>query len=206
MQKDVHRFKEEQIRLAKKIIIKDDYEKADIIAGVDQTFLDKKVFSAVIVWDSKKNKVIEQKYVVQEVKMPYIPGYLSYREGPAIVEVINQLENRPDILLIDGHGIAHPRKIGLASHVGLLLDIPTIGVAKNLLCGKIKDGKIMVDDNIRGSELITKEHANPIYVSPGYRICLKSSLEIVKSCIKLPHKYPEPLHLAHIYAKKIMKE
>jgi deoxyribonuclease V len=172
----------------------------------DQAFKDNEVISAVVICDYKTMKVVERKYAVVKATAPYIPSYLSYREAPAIVEAVNKLENKPDVLLIDGHGIAHPRKIGLASHAGLSLDIPTIGIAKALLCGEVKEDKIIIEESTRGYTLVTKEHANPLFVSPGHKVGLKSSLEIVKNCIRLPHKLPEPLHLAHRYANKIRKE
>lgn len=207
MLKEVKRFKEEQLKLAKKVITKDDFDKIELVGGVDQAFIDKRrIISAVVVCDYKTMDIVEKKYAIVEVKVPYIPGYLSYREAPAIVETVNELEQKPDILMVDGHGISHPRRIGLASHVGLLLDIPTIGVAKRLLCGEVKNGKVYVNNEVRGIELKTKEFARPIYISPGHRISLKTAVEIVKKCVRLPHKLPEPLYLAHMYANKIKKK
>ena len=202
MQKDVEKFRKDQILLSKKIRISDDFDKLELVAGVDQVFHENKIISQVIVMDYKTKKVIETKSVILDETIPYIPTYLSYREGPAIIQAINELENKPDILIVDGHGISHPRRVGLASYVGLLLDIPAIGVAKHLIHGEVQEGKIICNEKICGSELITKEHANPIYVSPGFRISLKTALKIIKECIVDPHKLPEPLYLAHRYAKK----
>ena len=202
----VKKFREEQLKLAKKVVVKDEFDKIKLVGGVDQAFVGNEVISAVIVCDYKTMKVIEKQYTVVKANVPYIPSYLSYREAPAIIEAVNKLEKKPDVLLVDGHGIAHPRKIGLASHVGLSLDIPTIGIAKALLCGEIKEDRIVIEESTRGYTLVTKEHANPLFVSPGHRVGLKSSLEIVKNCIRLPHKIPEPIHLAHKYADKIRKE
>lgn len=206
MKKDVKKFKEEQLRLAKKVVVKDEFDEIKLVGGVDQAFKDNKIISAFVVCDYKTMEVVEKKYAVVEASVPYIPGYLSYREAPAVVEVYSKLENKPDIILVEAHGIAHPRKFGMASHVGLLLDKPTIGVAKNLLVGEIKDNKIIIGEDIRGFGLVTKEHANPIFISPGHKISLKTPLEIVKNCIRLPHKLPEPLYLAHRYANKIREK
>jgi deoxyribonuclease V len=206
MKKGVRKFKSEQLSLAKKVVIKDEFDEIKLVGGVDQAFNGNEVISAAVVCDYKTMKIIEKKSASVCTTFPYIPGYLSYREAPAIVEAVSKLENKPDVLLVDGHGIAHPRKIGLASHVGLLLDIPTIGVAKNLLCGEIKEDKIIIGERIVGFCLTAKEHANPLFVSPGHKVSLKSSLEIVRNCARLPHKLPEPLHLAHRYANKIRKE
>ena len=91
----------------------------------------------------------------------------------------------------------------MASHVGILLDTATIGVTKRLMLGEVKDKTVYVDKEARGYGLITKEHANPIYISPGHKISLKTSLEVIKKCIRLPHKLPEPLHLARKQGNKI---
>lgn len=205
MKKDVAKLKEDQLKLSKKIITKEEIEKKELIAGVDQVYLGKKIISAIIVFDISNNKIIESRHSVSYAKVPFIPGYLGYREGPAIFEAFNQLDNRPDILLVDGLGIAHPRKMGLASHAGLMLDIPTIGVAKSMIGGEIKDNKIYFSGELRGRYLKTRDHANPIIISPGYKISLRTSVELVEKCLFPPHKYPEPLHLAHSLAKKTMK-
>ena len=208
MQKEmrIKKFKEEQLKLAKKVIVKDDFEEIKLVGGVAQTFIGTKVISGFVVCDYKTMEIIERKYAVVEASVPYIPGFLSYREAPAVVEAFLKLENKPDIILVEAHGIAHPRKFGMASHIGLLLDKPTIGIAKNLLVGDINDNKIIVKEEARGFSLTAKEHANPIFISPGHKISLKTSLEITKNCMRLPHKLPEPIHLAHRYSKKIREK
>jgi len=206
MKKGVKKFELEQLRLAKKVLIKDEFEEIKLVGGVDQSFIGNKVISAFVVCDYKTMEVVEKKHAVVETSVPYIPGYLSYREAPAVVETFLKIENKPDIILVEAHGIAHPRKIGMASHVGLLIDKPTIGVAKNLLVGNIKEDKIVLEEKTVGFKLITKENANPLFISPGHKISLKTALEIVKNCIRLPHKLPEPLHLSHRYANKIREK
>ena len=200
---DIRKLEEEQIKLAKKVIVKDDFEKTERIAGVDQAFANGNVISGIVVCSYKDLNLIEKKYAVVKAKFPYISGFLSYRESPAIIEAFNQLENKPDILIVDGNGILHPRRIGMASHLGILLDIPTIGVAKRLIAGEVREGTVYIEKEARGYELATREHSKPLYISPGYKVSLKTSLEIVKKCIKFPHKLPEPLYLAHRYANKI---
>ncbi|MBW3003156.1 endonuclease V, partial [Candidatus Woesearchaeota archaeon] len=192
------KFKKEQFKLAEKVEIKDSFSKVKTIAAVDQAFTDKKTISGIVVLDFKTMEVIEKKFVVVDTKFPYMPTYLGFREGPAIVEAFNKLEKKPDLLMVDGHGIAHPRRIGLASHVGLMLDIPTIGVAKKLVVGEVQDGKIYFDKEFRGFEIITKEFAKPVYVSPGHKIGLGTTLNIVKATLK-GHKLPEPMQIAHAY-------
>lgn len=202
---DVGKLKEEQLKLAEKVITTDSFDKIKTIGGVDQAFFDDKIVSSIVVCDYKTMEIIEKKYAISDVTMPYIPGYLSYREAPVIVEAYNKLETKPDILIVDGNGILHPRRIGLASHVGILLDQVTIGIAKNLLLGELSGDKIIVDKEIRAVQLQTRSFSKPIFISPGHRISLKTSVEIVKKCLREPHKLPEPLYFAHKYANKIKK-
>jgi len=199
------KLKEEQLKLANEVVLKESFSKVKLIAGCDQAFVDGEVISGVVVLDKEMN-LIEKTHSVAKAQIPYIPGFLFYREGPAIIEAFNKLEKKPDVLLVDGNGILHPRRIGMASHLGVVLDLPTIGVTKRLMCGDVKEGKVYVDKEIRGFELKTMEHARPIYVSPGHKISLGTSLDVVKNCLKLPHKLPEPLHLAHRYVSGVRKE
>ena len=202
---DKEKLKKEQIELASKIITIDSFKKAELIGGVDLAYFDNKAICSIVICDKDMN-AIETKNTVTEVNIPYMPSYLFYREGPAIIETYQKIENKPDVLLCGFHGIIHPRRIGAASHLGLILDVPTIGVAKNLFCGKLEGNTVVMDKEIRGIKLISKEHAKPIFISPGHKISLKKSVEIVKSCMRPPHKLPEPLHLAHHQANKLKKE
>ncbi len=203
---DIAKLKAEQIKLAKEVVCRDEFDKVKLVAGVDQAFIGDEVISAIVVCDYKTLKPVEEKYAIVKTDVPYIPGYLSYREAPAIVEAYGKLEQKPDVLIVDGNGILHPRRIGMASHVGILLDVPTIGVAKTFLLGEKMDHEIMVGNEVRGFELITKEHARPIYVSIGHKIGLGSSVRIVKDCLVYPHKLPEPLHLAHRKADDLREQ
>ena len=208
MKFNIGKLKDEQIRLAKKVVIKDDYSDLTTIGGCDQAFFENKIISSVVVLEYETLKLIEKKHAVSDLTMPYVPGFLSYRESPVIVEAFNKLKTRPDILMVDGNGILHQRRIGMASHLGLLLDQVTLGVAKSLLMGEIRDGKVYVNDEARAFEVKTKDFAKPVYISPGHRVCMKTSLEIFNHCMQ-DHKLPEPLRLAHKFANKIkngMKE
>jgi deoxyribonuclease V len=199
---NVQELKKEQLRLAKKVITKDDFDELNYVAGCDQANLAGKVVSSVVVLDYKTLKVVERKYAVADAPMQYIPGFLSYRESPAVVEAVSKLEQKPDLLIVDGNGILHPRKLGMASHLGILLDLPTIGIAKKLSMGEEKDGKVLVDGDKRAVVLKTKEHSKPIYVSIGHRVSLKTAEEVVRKCLVEKHKLPEPLHEAHKYSNK----
>lgn len=196
------KFKKEQIALAKKVVVKDDYDKIKTIAGVEVLQKDTKLIACIVVCEYPSMKIVETKFGKTKPTIPYMPGFLSYREAPAITEAVNRLEKKPDVLLIKGHGITHPR-LGMASHVGLLLDIPTIGIAKRLLCGEVKEGKIIVEGEVKGQAMVTKEKANPLLVSVGHRLCLRTALEIIKKSVILPHKQPEPLFLARKFGKKL---
>lgn len=199
---NIKKLEQEQLKLAKKIVVKDDFLEINTIAGYDAAYTGSKMIAVVVVLDYKTLELIEEKHIITQPKVPYIPTFLSYRETPAIIEAFSLLENKPDLLMCDANGILHPRKMGCASHIGLLLDIPTIGVAKKLLCGEEKDGKIIFDGDTRAFVIDTKEHAKPIYVSPGHRVGLKSALSITKHCLIEGNKMPEPIRLAHKIAAK----
>jgi deoxyribonuclease V len=176
------------------------------VAGFGRAFLNNKVISTIVVFDFKTLKLVESKYSISNIKFPYIPGLLSYRESPGFVDAYNKLENEPDIILVPAHGVLHPRKLGMASHIGLLLDKPTIGIAKALVSGEVINGKVFFDNELLGIELETRDHSKPIYVSIGHKISLKTAFDIVKKLTKEPHKMPEPLHEANKLAKKLAKK
>ncbi|MBW2995458.1 endonuclease V, partial [Candidatus Woesearchaeota archaeon] len=201
---DKEKLKKEQLELASKIVTIDSFKKAKLIGGVDVAYVDSKAVCSIVICDSNMN-VIESQTAVGEVAIPYMPGYLFYREGPIIIETYQKIENKPDVLLCGFHGILHPRRIGAASQLGLVLDVPTIGVAKNIFCGKLKGDTVIIDKEAIGTRFVTKEHAKPIFISPGHKISLKKSIEIVKNCLRMPHKLPEPLHLAHQNSNKEKK-
>ncbi len=203
---DVEKLKKEQIKLAKKVVFKDGFKRIGTIAGFGRAFLDNKIISTIVVLDFKTLKLVESKHVISDLGFPYISGLLSYRESPALVKVYNKLENEPDIILVPAHGVLHPRKLGMASHLGLLLDKPTIGMAKALISGEVINGKVYLDNELLGIELETREHSKPIYISVGHKISLKTALDIVKKLTKESHKMPEPLHEANKLAKKLAKK
>jgi deoxyribonuclease V len=133
-----------------------------------------------------------------------VPNYLGFREVPALLQAWDQIENKPDILILDGQGIVHPRRLGIAAHFGVLSDHPTIGCAKRMLHGNHKplgESRFSTSPITDGSELLgfairTKVSVKPVYVSPGHKISVKDSLHIVKSCV-LRHRLPEPTRIAH---------
>lgn len=200
---DLTKLKEEQLKLAKKVIVKDSFEKLDLIGGVDCAYAKDEVIAAIVVCDSKTMEAKEKVFAVAKAKFPYVAGFLAYREGAAISEAYTKLADKPDIMIFDGNGILHPRRFGLASHMGVALDVASIGIAKQLLVGEEKGNVVYVDKEARAEAVVTREKSKPVYISPGHKISLKTSVEIVKSCMRFPHKLPEPLHLAHKYANEI---
>lgn len=200
---NIEKLKEEQSRLAKKVILKDEFESLEAIAGVEVIFLDMQLICSIASCGYKTMALKEEAHEVMQSDMPYISGFRAYREGKAITNAYLKLKEKPTIMIFAGNGILHPRRFGLASHMGILLDQPSVGVAKQLLCGELKGNKILLDGKIIGEAVATREHANPVFVSPGHKISLKTSVEIVKSCLRPPHKMPEPLHLAHKIGNKV---
>ncbi len=138
--------------------------------------------------------------------MPYSPSMVAFREGPAVIDAYRTLENKPDVLIVKGEGVVRPLRVGLASYVGVILNKPCIGVAKELMHGRLDEDKLVFDGEIRGIAIKTKEFANPVYVTPGHNINLDTAVEIIKKGSIEPYKLPLPLHLAHKYVNKSKKE
>ncbi|MFX0097215.1 MAG: endonuclease V [Candidatus Hodarchaeota archaeon] len=199
--------------VAKKTKIQDDLNyPLKVVTGVDLAFSGEEAIAAAVSLDYSTLEKVEDKIIQERLLFPYIPTYLSFREGAIAVRVVKSLQNPPDVLFLDSHGIAHPRFCGCATHVGVLLNIPTIGVAKRKLCGKVT--KIPKEPgewsylkykmrNV-GAILLSKDGSRPIYVSPGNRITLITALEITKHFLR-GYKLPEPIRQAHLLANKKLK-
>ncbi|MEM4271894.1 MAG: endonuclease V [Candidatus Pacearchaeota archaeon] len=208
MGNDFRQLRNIQRKVAEQASAKDaiDTSQVKTIAGFDIAFYGDKIVCAAVVLDAKTMKVLESKHSVTNAPMQYIPAYLAFREGPAIIQTYFDLELEPDVIMIDGHGMAHPLKCGLATYVGVELGKPTIGVAKKLLIGEEKDSKIIAGEETIGVAVKTKEHARPVYVSVGHNISIEGAEKLVKQCIVFPHKMPEPLHYAHRLANSIAEK
>jgi len=191
------------------------------IAGVDQAFLDDRVMSAVVVL--RGSEVVERTYTVSPQRFPYIPGLLSFREGGPILDAFEALETVPDLVVFDGSGRIHYRQAGLATHMGVALDLPAIGVAKNLLCGRpvaptdeLAAGERVAieaggdttapDGTVVGHALQTRQfdsyRINPVYVSPGHRLSADTATDVIDRC-RGGYRLPEPTRLADGYADEI---
>jgi deoxyribonuclease V len=175
------------------------------VAGLDAAFSrdDRRCLAAAVVWDLCEHRVIEQHVAVRPLTFPYVPGLLSFREGPAVLAVLRKLRTLPDVLIYDGHGLAHPRRFGIACHLGVILDRPTIGCAKSRLIGTHREpassrGSIVpvIDDGeVIGSVLRTQDGINPVFVSVGHLIDLRGAQRIVLACA-IRYRLPEPTRLA----------
>src|SRR3989344_6750028 len=195
----------EQVKLAAKLSLQDGFTKVKTLGGACCLASHNEIIASVVVCDAESLGLLEHKTYVLPQPFPYQPGLEAYREMPAIMEAFNLLSQEPDVLLVQGPGINHPRKVGIAAHLGLALNVPTIGISESLSFGRIEQGKIMIEREIRGFEIKTKEYARPIYAAPGHLMSLGSALHFISKTIKPPHKMPEPLHLAHSLARKKVK-
>ena len=203
----------EQLALAKKIRLTPLERPPRYVAGVDCAFVEDKIIAVAVVFRVPELICVEEKWVIEETEFPYIPGLLSFREGPALVSVIKRLSTKPDVILFDGQGIAHPRRVGIATHIGILLDVPTIGCAKSKLVGEYEEPEdhrfahtpLVYKEEVVGVVLRTKKGVLPIFVSPGHRITVEDALRVVTLCVAR-YRLPEPVRRADLLSKRLRKE
>ncbi|MCM8818906.1 MAG: endonuclease V [Candidatus Omnitrophica bacterium] len=198
-----------QDELKSKLIIKPLSKNIKIICGIDSFYKEEWIFTAGAICRFPELEVIEVVKVKGKQKFPYIPGLLAFREGENIINLIEKIEKDVDCFILNGHGIAHPKKFGLASHIGVLIEKPTIGCAKRLLYGNYSEPPIfpLSSTFIKDSEGEIIGHAlrnyngSIIFISPGHLIDLKDSLNIIIKCMKEKYSLPYPLYLAHKNSK-----
>ena len=189
-----------QEQLKDRVITKDDFDKVQYVAGVDVGFKDNYQITqaAVAVLNFPQLELVEKAIAQIPTTFPYIPGYLSFREIPAILEALKKVQITPDLILCDGQGFAHPRRFGLACHLGVLLDLPTIGVAKSLFIGKHQElapekgsWQPLIDKGETvGLVLRSRTNVKPIYVSIGHKISLLTAKDYVMNCLT-KYRLPE---------------
>lgn len=203
---DLEKLKQEQLKIAKEIEIKDkiDFSLAERFGGIDNTFIGNKLLTCIIVCN-KEFEIIDRAYSFERVKFPYIPGFRNYRELPVMMEAFGKLSEKPDVVFIPAHGITHPR-LGLASHFALSTGVPSIGVSNSIIEADIEGDDVLRDGKKIGRLLSIKPGSKPMYISPGSFITINSVIEVSKKLINLPHKRPEPLHIASKYAKRVREE
>lgn len=197
-----------------------------VIVGVDQAFLDDRVVGAIVTL--RGGEVIERTHAVVDLEFPYVPGLLSFREAGAIIAAFCELDTEPDLVMFDGSGRIHFREAGLATHLGVVFDLPSIGVAKGLLCGtpqnslddlsegarvaiEADDSVETTDEGVIGYALQTRQydsgnrHINPIYVSPGHRVGVETATDLAEQLCD-GYKLPEPTRLADSYADEAKRD
>ena len=203
-----------QIKVAREIKIDDEFEKLNLISALDIAYKEEKAFTAAVVYEIKTKKIVEKKVLETTPTFEYVSGYLFLREVPAFLEILDLLENQPDLIVVDGHGIAHPLNAGSATVLGYLIDKPVIGVAKNPMKmfeysnSRIKKELIIDDVMIKGKVVGNRisyppeKKWRPIFVSPGNKISISSALNFVVKLLEPDYKLPKPLFFAHLLSKE----
>lgn len=215
-----------QQTVRERAVFTDSYPGDATVAGVDQAFRDDRIISATVVYDDRGWR--ERTAACRPQRLPYIPGYLAFREGPPATVALDRLHTDPDVILVDGNGRLHPREAGLATHLGVALDRPAVGVAKSLLCGEPSESiegltagervAICADGENTASTGTTigyavqtrqfdapTRHINPLFVSPGHRVSAETAADIVVQwCQGLKH--PAPLREADAFADRVKQD
>ncbi len=204
-----------QRQLAGRVDTRTPLTRCELVAGADVSYgrFSDLIFAGVVVIKSPELVIVEKKGAVRETPFPYVPGLLSFREAPALLEAFAKLESEPDAVMFDGQGVAHPRRLGIASHVGLWLERPSLGCAKSVLTGKARElghraGSVapLVDKgDVVGEAVRTKDGVQPVYVSAGHRIDLPSAVRVVLQTCK-GYRLPEPTRQAHLYVNELRRQ
>ncbi len=203
-----------QRELAARVDVRTALKRCDLIAGADISYnrFSPTMYAAVVVLRMSDLSIVEVRGAVAETTFPYQPGYLSFREAPALIQAFARVESEPDAIMLDGQGIAHPRRLGLASHVGLWLQKPSLGCAKSRLIGRFGElprsagsaVPLMQGDEQIGMVVRTKNGVQPVYVSPGHLIDIASSVDLVlRSC--RGYRIPEPTRQAHLHVNALRR-
>lgn len=194
-----------QRRLATRVRVTRPPARLRLIAGLDAAFSrdGERCIAGVVLWDREESRVVEERLAHRPLVFPYVPGLLSFREAPALLAALRKLRARPDALMCDGQGLAHPRRFGIACHIGVLAGLPTLGCAKSRLVGSHRppgrrrgSRAPLVDGGEEiGAVLRTRDGVRPVYVSVGHRMDLDSAARLVLACAER-HRLPEPTRLA----------
>lgn len=213
---DINLAKKIQNRLKQKLEIFPLKKKVATIAGVDAAYGEDRIIGTACLFSFPGLKFLEEAWVIKKILFPYMPGFLSFREAPALTAALNKLTLKPDLILVDGQGIAHPRKMGIASHLGVLWDRPTVGCAKSRLVGVYQEpgmkkgdwSPLKLDQEVVGAVLRTREGIKPLFISPGHRINLADSLKTVLKSLTV-FRIPEPLrradHLSRVVKQDLLR-
>jgi len=182
------------------------------LAAADLAFSEGKAFAVVAVFKFPSLELIEVQKASKKIAFPYVPGLLTFREGPCLIDAFEKIKNEPDVIIFDGQGEAHPERMGIATHMGILFDKPSIGCAKSRLIGIYKEPKkaagsytpLFYNEGVVGAVLRTRDGVKPLFISPGFKIDLESSIKIVLSCCK-GKRNPEPIRYVDSESKKMAK-
>ncbi|GCF11912.1 endonuclease V [Dictyobacter arantiisoli] len=201
-----------QHELAQQVILEDHVGEVHYVAGVDMAINEEHeaARAAVVLMSYPDLEIVERHIYEEPIRMPYVPGLLSFREAPSVLGAVDQLRQRPDLIMVDGQGIAHPRRVGIATHLGLWLNIPTIGCAKSLLTGHYDKEKLGEEagswvplisrKETIGAVVRTRTRVNPMFISPGHLISLETSIRYVLACGG-GYRLPEPTRQADKLSK-----
>lgn len=182
-------------------------DSVETVAGVDASYASGSMYGVAVLFDYRSSMVLKQAVVVKKPAIPYVPGLLAFREAPAYICALQKLGVKPDVVFVDGHGLAHPRGFGIATHIGLVMDTPTIGVAKKKLYGEeiVLDGEKYVRAHGHVVAKIIEHRGKQLYVSVGYRINLEDAVQLTLKTLKPQYKLPYPTAIADQLSKKIAK-
>lgn len=197
-----------QERVKERVLLHRTLDRIGTVAGVDVSFGENEAVAAVGIFDYETLNVVEESVARSPSFFPYIPGLLTFREGPVILQAFHQLTHQPDVIIFDGQGIAHPRGLGIASHLGVFLNRPTIGCAKSRLVGEYimpDTGKGSVTpltfrNEAIGAVVRTRQNVKPVFISPGHLIDIQLAIDIVLYCCR-GFRLPEPIRWAHKHAQ-----
>ena len=200
-----------QMKLAAHIFRENRLETVKTVAGIDVGVRGDMACAAAVVLNFPKLDVAAQSTATRRIRRPYIPGLLSFREGPVILDALDRLDLKPDLLIFDGQGIAHPCRLGIASHIGLLSDFPSIGCAKSRLCGQYQEPGVERGSHVPlmdhgqtiGAIVRTRTGVKPVFVSIGHRVDLKTSIDYVLGCCK-GYRLPETTRKADRLASDVL--
>lgn len=187
------------------------FERPRLITAVDTAYSSRynRLYAAAVTLNFPAMSSHERAVAQSETSFPYIPALLAFREGPVMLKALSRLETRPDVVIYPSHGLAHPRGLGLASHLGLLTDIPSIGCARRCLVGDYRNPprekggctSLFVSNMEVGFVFRTKSNVKPMFISPGYKCTIRDALDVIIECLT-DYRMPEPLRLAHLFANK----
>ncbi len=178
------------------------------VVGVDASYVSGRIIGVAVLLEYSSGRLVEYSIVEKKPPIPYVPGLLAFREAPAYIAAVLKLRHEPDILVVDGHGVSHPRGLGIASHLGLVLDKPSIGVAKKKLYGEeiTRNSKqYLKAHGILAAQIII-HRGKKLYISPGYKITLEQAVKIIEKLLTPQYNLPLPTHLADQISKKIKRE